>query len=260
MKNLIFILSFAFLFSWSKPEDNQPNNSNVKLLISVTETGETYGSFSSYHYENNILTKVNYGELNNYMQVQQLGYENNKLIKIAHNKDYATGDAVHPEDFSYNYNLNSYPVETISYMTNSIFYKSIYRDYTYNLNNQKQITSIVENNDLSVEFVYNTTQITKQKQFDNPPYEYTFTYDDKINPFNVLYTKFGLLDDYICPLLGQNHIYHFLSPNNIKEAYKNGVLLYSFIYQYNDDNQPVSVVAYDYTNSKTYKYTYVYTN
>ena len=125
MKNLIFILSFAFLFSCSKPEDNQPNNTNVKLLKSVTETGETYGGFSSYHYENNILTKVNYGELNNYMQVQQLGYENNKLIKIAHNKDYSTGDAVHPEDFSYNYNLNSYPVETISYMTNSIFYKSI---------------------------------------------------------------------------------------------------------------------------------------
>ena len=260
MKNLIFILSFAFLFSCSKPEDNQLNNTNVKLLISVTETGETYGSFSSYHYENNILTKVNYGELNNYMQVQQLGYENNKLIKIAHNKDYATGDAVHPEDFSYNYNLNSYPVETISYMTNSIFYKSIYRDYTYNLNNQKQITSIVENNDLSVEFVYNTTQVTKQKEFDNPPYEYTFTYDDKINPFNVLYTKFGLLDDYICPLLGQNHIYHFLSPNNIKEVYKNGVLRYSFIYQYNDENQPISVAAYDYSNSKTHQYTYTYTN
>ena len=260
MKNLIFILSFAFLFSCSKPEDNQPNNTNVKLLISVTETGETYGSFSSYHYENNILTKVNYGELNNYMQVQQLGYENNKLIKIAHNKDYATGDAVHPEDFSYNYNLSSYPVETISYMTSSIFYKSIYRDYTYNLNSQKQITSIVENNDLSVEFVYNNTQITKQKQFDNPPYEYTFTYDDKINPFNVLYTKFGLLDDYICPLLGQNHIYHFLSPNNIKEVYKNGILRYSFIYQYNDENQPISVAAYDYSNSKTHQYTYTYTN
>lgn len=260
MKNLIFILSFAFLFSCSKPEDNQPSNLNVKLLKSVTETGETYGGFSSYHYENNILTKVNYGELNNYMVIQQLGYENNKLIKIAHNTDYAKGDTVNPEDFSYNYNLSSYPVETISYMTNSILYRTNGEDLTYNLNNQKQITSIVANNSLSVEFVYSNTQIVKQKEFDNPPYEYTFTYDDKINPFNVLYTKFGLLDDYICPLLGQNDIYHFLSPNNIKEVYKNGVLLYSFIYQYNDENQPVSVVAYDYSTSKTHQYMYTYTN
>ncbi|TDE46720.1 hypothetical protein E0I26_01150 [Flavobacterium rhamnosiphilum] len=260
MKNLIFVLSFAFLFSCSKPEDNQPSNSNVKLLKSVTETGETYGGFSSYHYENNILTKVNYGELNNYMAIQQLGYENKKLIKIAHDDDYAKGDVVNPEDFSYNYNLNSYPVETISYMTNSIFYKSIYRDYIYNLNSQKQITSIIENNSLSNEFVYNNTQLTKQKHPGSNPYEYTFTFDDKINPFNVLYTKFGLLDDYICPLLGRNYLYHFLSPNNIKEVYKNGVLIYSFIYQYNDENQPISVVAYDYSNSKTHQYAYTYTN
>jgi hypothetical protein len=259
-------MSALFLFSCSTSEENQTDNetvvnANVKLLKSVTETNDT-GDFCSFYYENNRLTKINLGELENYMEVQQLSYENDKITKFAYNGGYAdryNNVPVNPEDFTYNYDLNnSQYLETISYTNNSIFY-NLYRAYTFNLNNQKQVVSILENNDLAQEFVYSNNQIVKQKNFKNPSAEYSFVFDDKINPFYVLYTKFGLLQKYICPYLGHSYLYYFLMPNNVTKVYKDGTLLFSFIYQYDVNNYPISAVAYDYSDKTTHTYSYVYT-
>jgi hypothetical protein len=259
MKKLIFILSLALLFSCSKPEDNQPVNSNVKLLKSVTEVGGTYSQFCSLYYENNSLIKYNFGEKDFYIEKRQLAYENNKIKKLA--SGFTQNQITNAEDFTYNYDFSkNLDLEIISYTTNTIFYQSINRDYTFNLNNQNQVISILENNSLAEEFIYSGNQIIKQKRFGSYQAEYTFTVDDKINPFNELYTKFGLVDAYMCPLIGHAQLYYLLFPNNVTKVFKDGTLLYSFSYQYNSENYPVSVVAYDYANSKTHQYTYVYTN
>jgi hypothetical protein len=259
MKKLIFILSIAFLFSCSKPEDNQPVNSNAKLLKSVTEVGGTYSQFCSFYYENNLLMKYNEGEKDFFIERNQVVYENKKIKKIALGG--TQNEPTNAEDFTYNYSfINNPDVEIISYTNNGIFYQASPRDYTFNLNNQNQVISILENNSLAEEFIYSGNQIIKQKRVGSSQAEYTFTVDDKINPFNELYSKFGLVDAYMCPLIGHAQLYYLLFPNNVTKVFKDGTLLYSFSYQYNSENYPVSVVAYDYSNNKTHQYTYVYTN
>lgn len=246
------------MFSCSKTEETQPVNSNLKLLKSVTETVDTFGQFCSFYYENSLLLKYNEGEKDFFIERNQVVYENNKIKKIAIG---ATQNVpTDAKDFTYNYNfINNPDVETISYTNNSIFYQASPRDYTFNLNSQNQVISILENNSLAEEFIYSGNQIIKQKSLGNQV-EYTFTVDDKVNPFNVLYTKFGLVDAYMCPLIGHAQLYYLLFPNNVTKVYKNGTLLYSFIYQYNSDSYPISVVAYDYSKNETSQYTYGYTN
>ncbi len=248
------------MFSCSKTEDSQPVNSNVKLLKSVTEVGGAFSQFCSFYYENSLLLKYNEGEKDFFIERNQVVYENNKIKKIALGG--TQHEPTNAEDFTYNYSfINNLDLETISYTNNSIFYQASPRDYTYNLNNQNQVISILENNSLAEEFIYSGNQIIKQKtQQGYYQADYTFTVDDKINPFNVLYTKFGLLDAYMCPLIGHAQLYYLLFPNNVTKVYKDGVLLYNFIYQYNNDNYPVSVVAYDYSRNETSQYTFLYTN
>lgn len=264
MKKIIFSLTILFLASCSKPEDNQledkPSSSNIKLLKSVTEKGGS-DHFLSLYYENNILLKINSGEKDNYIDKGQLRYDNGKISKSAY-QDSPRG-ANNPEDFNYNYvfeNPNIY-LTTISYVSNSIYMVAPYHNDTFNLNNQKQVISITENNSLADEFIYSNNQILKQKHLgDSKQGEYTFAFDDKINPFNVLYTKFGLLDNSICPLLSGNTLYYFLMPNNITKVYKDGLLLHSYIYQYNYENYPISAVGFDHSRNETSQYSFAYAN
>lgn len=265
MKKIIFNLLFLFLISCSQPDNDQPHseptNANVKLLKSVTEVNESSGSrFCAFHYENNILTKYNFGENGFYIDRFQLTYENKKIKKLAYG--YIDYDKTKQEDFSYNYNFtNNLDTETISYTNNSIFYQSQYRDYTYNLNNQDKVITVLENNSLKAEFTYSGNQLVKQKTYGYPSNtDYTFTVDDKINPFFELYVNFGFLDDYACPYDGHAQLYYNLSPHNITKVYKDGILLYSFIYQYDNKNYPTSVVAYNYSTDKTRQHKFTYTN
>lgn len=260
MKKALFILSLVFLFSCSKPAENQSSNSNVKQLKSLKDTSTSFGAkYLNLYYENNVLLKINSGEKDNYLDYGQMKYSNGKISQMAYDKPSGINS---PENFDYNFDFGSSDVSltTISYVGNSIY--SVYNNQneTFNLNNEKQIISIVRKKNLSDEFIYNGNQIIKQKHYGYYEAEYTFAFDDKINPLNILYTKFGLLENSICPLLSSITIYYFLMPNNITKVYKNGVLLYSFIYQYNTENYPTSVVAYDYNTKETYQYVYVYNN
>jgi len=263
MKKIIFSLIILFLASCSKPEDNQvednTSSSNIKLLKSVTEDSGNYGQFCSFYYENKVLTKYNYGEKDFYIERNQVIYENKKIKKIAVGG--TSNEPTNAEDFTYNYSFTNNPdVETISYTNNSIVYQSRYRDETFNLNNQNQVINILENNSLAEEFTYSGNQILKQKSYLNDKDEYSYTVDDKINPFYELYTNFGLVDNYVCPLVGHAQLYYNLSPNNVTKVYKNGVLLYNFMYQYNSDNYPISAVVFDNSRDETIKYSFAYAN
>lgn len=257
-------MSVLFLFSCSTSEDSQTDNqttvnTNAKLLKSVTDTGGAFGSeFCSFYYENNLLLKVNYGEKDNYIDRDQFRYEKEKISKIAY-KEEAPG-VNNPDDFTYSANFEVADVTIINYVGNSIFYNGIYDNTTFNLNNQKQVISITENNSLTDEFTYNNNQIIKQKHFGSGSRsgEYTFVYDDKINPYYVLYAKFGLLNNSIYPLLYNNTIYYNFMPNNVTKVYLDGNLLCSFIYQYDNENYPLSVIQYNYTNNETSQFAYVY--
>ena len=252
-------MSVLFLFSCSNSEDSQPDNQTAviakgKLLKSVIETGGAFGSeFCSFYYENNLLLKLNSGEKDNYNDKHQFKYENGKISKIAVKVDFG---ATNPDDFGYNLNFELDYIWTINYVGNKIFNS----DLTFNLNNQKQVISITENNSLTNEFTYNNNQIIKQKHFGSGTRsgEYTFIYDEKTNPYYVLYAKFGLLNNSIYPLKYNNTIYYNFMPNNVTKVYLDGNLLCSFVYQYDNENYPLSVIQYDYTNKETRQFTYVY--
>jgi hypothetical protein len=266
MKKLMLLMSVLFLFSCSTSEDGEGDDQNVadakgKLLKSVTEVNESSGSlFCAFYYEDNILMKYNYGENGFYVQRYQLAYEDKKIKRLAF--DEIKYDQVEKEDFSYNYNFTNNPnTETISYSNNSIFYQSRYRDYTYNLSNQNQVITILEDSSLEVEFTYSGNQVVKQKTYKYATNtDYTFTVDDKINPFYELYVNFGFVDDYACPFDGHAQLYYNLSSHNITKVYKDGTLLYSFIYQYDSENYPTSVVAYDHSRNETRQHTFTYVN
>jgi hypothetical protein len=266
MKKLILVMSMLILFSCSTSEDSQGNDLSAvdakgKLLKSVTETGEDFGSlFFSLYYENNILLKINSGEKDNYIDRGQLMYDKGKISKTAYGQ--SPRGINNPEDFAYNYDFESPDIylTTISYVGNSIHAVSQYFNETFNLNNQKQVISITENNSLTDEFTYSNNEVIKQKHFVGPRKgEYTFTYDDKVNPFYVLYTKFGLLDNAIYVFLYDNTIHYNLMPNNITKVYLDGSLFCSFIYQYDSENYPLSVVQYNYSNNETSQFKFVYT-
>lgn len=256
-------MSALFLFSCSTSDDTQPDNHTAvnakgKLLKSVIDKGGAWGSeFCSFYYENNLLLKVNYGEKDNFIDRDQFKYENGKISKIAYEDDALGNNDIY--DFTYNANFEVADVTTINYVGNSIFSNAIYDNTTFNLNNQKQVISITENNSLTDEFTYNNNQIIKQKHFSGSSKgEYTFIYDDKINPYYVLYSKFGLLFNSLYPLINNNIIYYNFMPNNVTKIYRDGNLYCSFSYQYDSENYPVSVIQYDYTNNETTQFAYVY--
>ena len=256
----MLVISVLFLFSCSTPGEAETEvKSNAKLLQSVIETGGAFGSeFCSFNYENNLLLKVNYGEKDNFIDRDQFKYEKGKISKIAYEDDALGTNNIN--DFAYNANFEVADVTTINYVGNSIFYNGIYDNTTFNLNNQKQVISITENNSLTNEFTYNNNQIIKQKHFGSGTRsgEYTFIYDEKTNPYYVLYAKFGLLNNSIYPLKYNNTIYYNFMPNNVTKVYLDGNLLCSFVYQYDNENYPLSVIQYDYTNKETRQFTYVY--
>lgn len=266
MKKIFFILSAIILFSCSNSEENQsqttPPDPNSKLLIAIKEV-DGYNQFSTFNYNNNSLTKMNYGEMadeftSGYMEVYQVGYTNGKISKIAHNGDYSN---TNPDDFSYSYDLNTYSgLEIISYTNNnSILYKSIYRDYEFNLNNQQQVVNILENSKLADEFILSNNQVVKQIHYGSEKDEYTFIYDNKINPSFELYKKYGVLNSYVAsPLPGHAQIYYNFLSNNPTKIYKNSSLTYTLSYQYDTENYPISIVVYDNTNKRTSKYIYTY--
>lgn len=275
MKKIIFILLTIVLFSCSNSGDNQsqttPPEPNSKLLTAIKEV-EGYFQFSTFNYNKNSLIKMNYGEMadkftSGYMEVHQVGYTNGKISRIAHNGDYSN---TNPDDFSYNYNLDTYGSDTASNPTsgleiisytnnNSILYKSIYRNYEFNLNNQQQVVNILENSKLADEFILSNNQVVKQIHYGSEKDEYTFVYDNKINPSFELYKKYGVLNSYVSsPLPGHAKIYYNFLSNNPTKIYKNSSLTYTLSYQYDTENYPISVVVYDSTNKRTSKYIYTY--
>ncbi len=76
-------------------------------------------------------------------------------------------------------------------------------------------------------------------------YNYTFEFDDKINPLYKAFNQFGIFDIEICRSLEDMMMFRHLPifKNNIKRVYIDNVLKSSATYQYFDNNYPERVIT-----------------
>lgn len=72
-------------------------------------------------------------------------------------------------------------------------------------------------------------------------YNYTFEYDDKLNPFYALAENFGVLGLYTCTgfdYISSEDMGIKLFKSNVKKVFRDGNEIYSATYQYDDNNYP----------------------
>lgn len=272
MKNLkTIVLSLAIsmaIISCSSSDDPSDNNAgntpvptNGKLLryVKSIAPGLTYNSFNTYHYENSKLIKMYAGGIRHRFQFE---YQNNKIGAIAGEYYTVEGKNLLTEDFDY----------TILFDENKHYDEGMGKvDYeggniVRTLNNQGATVSFKSNGDISQiqlgtqvhplevwEYSYDKDSNTVTKVFGSDVFKYEF--DDKINPYYVQYKKFGFYEygGFINPQIC--HTDEFLFPNNITKIYKDGILVYSAIFQYDDDGYPIIKSTADYLHSNT-EYTY----
>lgn len=260
MKNyLIIALSAFFLTSCSSSDDNpkvDPNPSGkTKLLryVNSIQDGLTYNSFNSYHYQEDKLVKMYAGSI---IKRFQFEYQNDKIATIAGEYyNYGTKNIL-TENFNYTIIFNEnehfgHGMGKVNYEGGNVIRTKNDQGAIVNFKpngNISQIQLDTQIGSLKVwEYTYDKNNNTVTKIFGTDVYKYEF--DDKTNPYFIQYKKFGFYEygGFISPDICQSD--EFLFPNNIAKIYKDGILVYSAIYQYDTDGYPIMKNSVDYTHS-----------
>lgn len=273
---LLLMLIFSILFSCSSDESDDitagEENDSLNYLKKMTgqeSDGDPYEL--QILYENNKISKM--ANKANDGNVYYSAFELNAQNKILKTNAFYRFDNAHiidfdnPENFEgvasvfqYGYQNNKLIERSIDY-NNEIF--SEYFDYNNNGDFEKYYCSESENNSCETRILtYDQGQITSLficYYCDGDGLTYTFEFDDKINPFYVLFQKYGL------PLgkaIGLENMGEyrgdFFYKNNIKKLYINGELHYTASYQYNSNGYPTTAnyqyVTYGRSGSAVFVY------
>lgn len=161
-------------------------------------------------------------------EVLKYVYENDKLVKMQYNDNFI--------DYQLSYNSDG-KVEVIEWLLPSI---GLWEKVVFTYANGK-ISNLNK-----IEFDSSGGSVTSN-------YNYTFEYDDNINPFYVLTENSGLLSLYTCTgfdYITSEDMGVKLFKNNITKVYRDGELLYSATYQYDDNKYPTRI-SYSNLNGNT---------
>lgn len=245
MKKIIFLI-FLFIVSicYSKNEvalKIEPNDS-LKVIKKMTKNYED-GVFQNeelivFTYEDNLISKISTTQNGNFLEEVGVKYENGKLKQM--NLLYTTlrnskNNLINPPkenlNVIYNYNDDNL-ITSLSNESNGLKY---IHSFTYN--DAKQLIKEVESKDgiMLREKKYNYDKngnISKEKNIAMGEYDYYKSYDDKNNPFSLIYP-----DAYL-------KIYK-ISKNNIKSyrmSNNSYTSTHTYEYEYNSNNYPTKII------------------
>ena len=254
------------LFAISCSSDDSANESDSlepsRLLKSIKSTADwtPYLMYSVYYYEEGKIIKANGSARTTRYQME---YDNGK-VKRQYGSLFPDTSIEWMNDFSYNLNSYSYGIGEFDYNGNNI------SNIHFNINrtsNGKPLTITVNNwgtfsNGIWTYFYDNDGNLLEKTQTaEAVNNHYTYVFDNKINPLNILYKKYGYL------LWDLDLFQEFASfdnsmfEHNITKIYKNGSLIYTATYQYDSEGYPISVVTWDNTVTPSYRdnvYVYEY--
>lgn len=273
MKKILAIIAMSIVLGCSSsdnpdPLPTNPTNPNAtgRLLryIKSTATDLTYQSYCTYHYENNKLVKFHNGsEYTRHQFTYQLG----KIWRIG--GEFYDFDPQYPnilnEDFNYNIIYpGTHGSGEITYQGNSVNadYIGIYQ---FSDDGRPLLLQMAYENNSTYEYIYNDNNVFSKKIHTENGIQTTYRYefDNKINPYNILYKKFGI---YRYGGTMNNRILWMdesIFPHNVIKMFRNDVLVYSAIYEYDDLGYPIkkTVVDTDYHYNPPYinnKYEFAY--
>jgi hypothetical protein len=239
--------------------DGGSNPEVVKLIKKIREENPAdFEKGAQFYYENDRLTYVFLSNCSN--QLYYFEYNNEgKISKRYVDQVIFDGEDFNPDTFDVTSLISNYQPLNFIYQNDRLVqmkYDNDFVDYQFTYNDEGML-EVVEwlipgiGLWLKVDYTYTNGIITgmNMKQWstdgslrDND--DYTFEFDNKINPFNLFVENFGLFNLYTCTgfdYISSEDLGLKLFANNITKVYRNGDLLYSATYQYDTDNYPTRI-------------------
>jgi len=244
MKKITLSLIAVIAFGCSSDGDSEKpiSNTDIKLVKEIyTDLLANKSETIVYNYENGFLTNLVLTESNGDVYKTEFVYEYGKLKTEKH---YENSIPDGTNTYTYTGPVVS---SSLSFEDNMYFL----HNYTYNSNNKLLTSKQYHNNILeaSKEFEY-TSQGNMFKiidklypDLDNTTYEF----DDKKNPYSLLYSE-AILNSIDEP---------YYSKNNLITVKSNNVVIANYEYIYNDKNYPTQMIEKD-NGVARYKTTFIY--
>jgi len=263
----IFILFFTITSCGSdevstENEENQPNTEAKLISKIISENPESYEKGAQFFYENDKLKYVYLDDCSG--ELYYFEYNNNgKVSKRYYDVITFEGSDFNPDTYDLpNLIQNSTPLSYIYQNDNLVKmqYTNDFVDYHFSYNNDNKVEVvewILPEIGLweKVVFSYSNNKISgmNKKEYDTDGElirndNFTFEYDDKINPFSVFSEQFNLFGLYTCTgfdYISSEDIGLKIFGNNVTKVYRNGVELFTATYQYDTNNYPTRI---SYTN------------
>ncbi len=262
LKIIGILLAFACVSCSSDESTNGPSGSNERLLRKIISNNpdNNYPHYTVFNYNGGRISKMTNG---NTFQRFQFEYGNNEKISEARYEYMPDTDNDYSEDFSFNIPLSADPNYSFTY--NGVYMNGAPYSYTLDASGRPLIVNVNggagDDNDGTYTYIYDEEGILLKKTFImedvGNQHEFIFEFDDKINPYHILFKKYGYFTYEYYSTSDYAMMDGLLFPNNIIRIYMDGQLIYTANYTYDAAGYPIQKTFSSPERYDTYTFEYM---